>query len=80
LNSSRPGGGHVGFRGLRRQDLLFGSAHAGEHRRIAGEIAIHADAEIDLRSRAVGAKLGHHSEDGIGAQLLELLKQELIPI
>ena len=74
-----PRGGYVGFRGLPRQNLLFGPAHAGEHWCIPREIAVDADSEIHLRGRDVGAKPGHHAEDGVGAKLFELLKQVLIP-
>jgi hypothetical protein len=41
--------GHIGFRGLRRQDRLLGAAHAVEHRRVAAQVAVHADAEVDFQ-------------------------------
>ncbi len=41
--------GHIGFRGLPGQDRLLGSTHAGEHGRVAAQVAVHAYAEVDLR-------------------------------
>jgi len=71
--------GHVGFRGLRRQDRLLGSTHASEHRRIAAQVAVYAHAEVDLRWRRIGSIFGHQSENRIGAQLLKVLKQVSMP-
>src|ERR1700676_990000 len=74
-----PRSGHVGFRGLRRQHRLLGAAHAGQHRCIAGQVAVHAHTEVDLQWRGIGSKFRHHPENRIRVQALELLEQELTP-
>ena len=45
------GGGHVGFRGLGCEHDLFGAAHALEYRRVAAQVAIDPDTEIDFLQR-----------------------------
>ena len=73
------GGGHVGFRGLGREHDLLGAAHALEYRGVAAQVAIHTDAEIDFLRECIGAKFRHQSEDGVGVQAVDMLKQVFMP-
>ncbi len=69
----------VGLGRLRREQPALRLAHCGRDRSIAGLVAIHTDAEIDLPGIGIRAVGSRDAEDRVGRQCFESLEHQAIP-
>ena len=70
---------NVGFRRLPRQHLPLRLANRTHDGSLSGVIAEHADAQIHLARVRIGAKGGHHAENGVRRQPVEMLEHVFSP-
>ena len=55
----------IDLRHLCREEARLGLFHRGEDRRVAGQVLVHADAEIELFAARVGPERGHQAEQRV---------------